>query len=67
MAHILLLCMLAGGYFGLALSKVITAPNFLSEQMDANKRPSYVSDLFAMLGTLFLFIYWPSFKYAPCL
>lgn len=59
--------MLAGGYFGLALSKVITAPNFLSEQMDANKRPSYVSDLFAMLGTLFLFIYWPSFKYAPCL
>ena len=33
---------------------------------DKENRASYTSDMFAMVGTLFLFLYWPSFKYVPC-
>lgn len=53
---------MAGGYFGLACSKVVSPKRMQEERLDGNRRSSYTSDLFAMLGSLFLFIYWPSFK-----
>ena len=50
-----------GCYFGLALS-------FMLRTTDANDHPKesavYHSDLFAMIGTLFLWMYWPSFNSA---
>jgi len=50
-----------GAYFGLAAAWVLS-PNH--SQLRHN-RSNYRSDLFAMVGTLFLFIYWPSFTGAP--
>jgi len=54
-----------GAYFGLALSLVISrtkvkpAGGELAKQFhDSN----YHSDLFAMIGTVFLWMYWPSFN-----
>lgn len=50
-----------GCYFGMALS-------FMLRNNVANDHPNegsvYHSDLFAMIGTLFLWIYWPSFNSA---
>lgn len=50
-----------GCYFGLALS-------FMLRNSDVNNHPKesavYHSDLFAMIGTLFLWMYWPSFNSA---
>lgn len=53
-----------GAYFGLAASffyQPIKANN------DKNKlcAGSYNSNIFALIGTLFLFMYWPSFNSAP--
>ena len=42
---------------------VITPRDFISEGMNRDDKASYTGDLFAMLGTLFLFLFWPSFKY----
>lgn len=50
-----------GAYCGLACSTIIGL------RMPPKKRtpiPSYISCIFAMLGTLFLWIYWPSFNSA---
>jgi len=50
-----------GAYFGLAVSKVLQG----SKDIESTKEGShYHSDLFAMIGTLFLFLYWPSFNSA---
>lgn len=50
-----------GAYFGLALSRVL-------HNKDAHGSPkegsNYHSDLFAMIGTVFLWMYWPSFNAA---
>lgn len=50
-----------GCYFGMALS-------FMLRNKDSNDHPSegavYHSDVFAMIGTLFLWMYWPSFNSA---
>eukprot|EP01083_Nonionella_stella_P014841 41551_1 len=44
-------------YFGLAISWMIEpALN------DLNKKSMYTSDLFSFIGTLFLWLYWPSFN-----
>ena len=49
-----------GAYFGLAASLM------LSPQGSGSSHPkngaSYTSDMTAMIGTLFLFIFWPSFN-----
>ncbi len=52
-----------GAYFGLAVSFMLRPS---SEENNAGKLegPSYVSDIFAMVGTLFLWIFWPSFNSA---
>lgn len=51
-----------GGFYGLAISWVLYRPN-----LDQSKRLQgsvYHSDLFAMIGTLFLWMFWPSFNSA---
>lgn len=50
-----------GAYFGLAVSKVLQG----TKEIESTKESShYHSDLFAMIGTIFLFLYWPSFNSA---
>jgi len=51
-----------GAYFGLAVSFILGkfAPN------ESGKEESdYKGDIFAMIGTLFLWLYWPSFNAGP--
>ena len=49
-----------GAYFGLAVSYVLTNHNHLKK---ANlSKSSRTSDLLAMVGTLFLWLFWPSFN-----
>lgn len=50
-----------GAYFGLAVSLMLRPTK---DQNEAGKYegPTYTSDMFAMVGTLFLWIYWPSFN-----
>jgi ammonium transporter Rh len=43
-----------GAFFGLGVSKVLTLGKYKSEK----EKSSYHSDLFAMIGTLILFVYW---------
>ncbi|XP_005807753.1 ammonium transporter Rh type C 2-like [Xiphophorus maculatus] len=51
-----------GGYYGLAISWVLYRPNLhQSKQLHGS---NYHSDLFAMIGTLFLWMFWPSFNSA---
>lgn len=50
-----------GAFFGLAVAYVLGVPT-ASEQ--AHKTSRYHSDVFAMLGTLVLWVYWPSFNAA---
>ncbi|XP_039756979.1 ammonium transporter Rh type B isoform X2 [Pararge aegeria] len=60
-----------GAYFGLGTSwamkphhkKTSTAPTATSAAVDLNG-PTYISDVTAMIGSLFLWIYWPSFNSA---
>ena len=46
-----------GAYFGLAVSMILGKPSTSAED-----EVNHVSDLFSLIGTLFLFIYWPSFN-----
>ncbi|XP_019376393.1 PREDICTED: ammonium transporter Rh type B [Gavialis gangeticus] len=51
-----------GAYFGLMVSRVLYRP-----QLDKSRQREgsvYHSDVFAMIGTLFLWIFWPSFNSA---
>uniref|UniRef100_H2Z567 Ammonium transporter AmtB-like domain-containing protein n=1 Tax=Ciona savignyi TaxID=51511 RepID=H2Z567_CIOSA len=51
-----------GAYFGLAVARVL----YKKSQTNSRKEGSeYHSDIFAMIGTLFLWLYWPSFNAAP--
>merc|ERR1712242_31437 len=51
-----------GAYFGLAASWVLTKKSWKDDPQNA---AVYHSDLFAMIGTIFLFVFWPSFVSAP--
>ncbi|CAH2009113.1 unnamed protein product [Acanthoscelides obtectus] len=52
-----------GAYFGLSVSIVIERTNNADASDEISLRTSnYSSDLFAMIGTLFLWLYWPSFN-----
>lgn len=51
-----------GAYFGLMVARVLYRPN-----LDRSKHRNssvYHSDLFAMIGTLYLWMFWPSFNSA---
>nr|AAY41908.1 Rh type C glycoprotein-like protein [Ciona savignyi] len=51
-----------GAYFGLAVARVL----YKKSQTQSKKEGSeYHSDIFAMIGTLFLWLYWPSFNAGP--
>ncbi|XP_078069056.1 ammonium transporter Rh type A-like [Mustelus asterias] len=51
-----------GAYFGLAVSRVLYRPGLQGGH--DNEGSLYHSDLFAMIGTLFLWMFWPSFNSA---
>lgn len=48
-----------GAYFGLTVSR------FLSAHTKPTTKPesSYISNIFGMIGTIFLWMYWPSFNF----
>lgn len=48
-----------GAYFGLAVSYMITDRK---KNKSNDNESNYNSDIFAMIGTLFLWMYWPSFN-----
>jgi hypothetical protein len=48
-----------GAYFGLAASFALQGRK---EVRSAKESSSYASDIFSMIGTLFLFCFWPSFN-----
>ncbi|KAM6180935.1 ammonium transporter Rh type C [Erethizon dorsatum] len=51
-----------GAYFGLTVTWILYRRNL--EQSKKRQSSVYRSDLFAMIGTLFLWMYWPSFNSA---
>jgi len=48
-----------GAYFGLAFSWIIGPP---TEEETKDEESTYHSDIFAMIGTIFLWMFWPSFN-----
>ncbi|XP_053140131.1 ammonium transporter Rh type A isoform X2 [Hemicordylus capensis] len=51
-----------GAYFGLAAARVLYRPGL--KDGHENEGSVYQSDIFAMIGTLFLWLFWPSFNSA---
>ena len=54
-----------GAYFGLAVAWMCTPSDIAAREADNACTP--VSDLFSMIGTVFLWMYWPSFNAAIAL
>ncbi|XP_059619508.1 ammonium transporter Rh type B [Phlebotomus argentipes] len=53
-----------GAYFGLAVSFILRPKKSDLAITNNLEGPSYTSDIFAMVGTIFLWIFWPSFNSA---
>uniref|UniRef100_A0A668RM58 Ammonium transporter AmtB-like domain-containing protein n=1 Tax=Oreochromis aureus TaxID=47969 RepID=A0A668RM58_OREAU len=53
-----------GAYYGLSISWMLYRPNL--HQSSRLQGSVYHSDVFAMIGTLFLWMFWPSFNSAIC-
>jgi len=51
-----------GAYFGLALSWVISSSKAVQISGNEDNKSNYTSDLFSMIGTVFLWMFWPSFN-----
>jgi len=66
-----------GAYFGLAVARVLYKPNGQMDNAAEGKNyflriddfsvlgAEYHSDMFSMIGTVFLWMFWPSFNSAP--
>ncbi|NXT01717.1 RHAG protein, partial [Jacana jacana] len=54
-----------GAYFGLAVTLILYRPGLKNKH--ENEESTYHSDMFAMIGTLFLWLFWPSFNSAIAL
>jgi ammonium transporter Rh len=56
-----------GAYFGLACAKVLTPPGLVANMKHEKNASRTTSDMTAMIGTIFLWILWPSFNgaFAP--
>ena len=52
-----------GAYFGLSCSRIFLSADEVKPSLK-NATPTKSSDLFAMIGTIYLFIFWPSFNCA---
>lgn len=52
-----------GAYFGLGMAYIFKPP-VNQNGPGKNEGATYTSDMFAMIGSLFLWIYWPSFNTA---
>lgn len=50
-----------GAYFGLGIVTTLKNKYYLNCERNTS---NYYSNLFAMIGTIFLFMYWPSFNSA---
>ncbi|KAL5019944.1 hypothetical protein ScPMuIL_002836 [Solemya velum] len=50
-----------GAYFGLTVARILHNDNASENKKEAS---SYNSDIFSMIGTIFLWVFWPSFNAA---
>ena len=51
-----------GAYFGLAISLTDRKRDYGKDATQARQNSNHVSDDFSLLGTLMLWIFWPSFN-----
>jgi ammonium transporter Rh len=51
-----------GAYFGIAVAYVLYNKELTDTKAQDREKSVYHSDVFAMVGTLFLFCFWPSFN-----
>lgn len=51
-----------GAYFGIAASYFFSPKKLKAGDINANNEGAYLSQTIAMIGTLFLFMFWPSFN-----
>ncbi|KAM4795764.1 blood group Rh(CE) polypeptide [Rhinophrynus dorsalis] len=51
-----------GAYFGLAVSWLTTPPTLSNEINKEKEKSESTSELFSMLGTLFMWMFWPSYN-----
>jgi len=51
-----------GAYFGIAVAYVLYKKQLNDIESTEREKSVYHSDVFAMIGTLFLFCFWPSFN-----
>lgn len=54
-----------GAFFGLGVAYALGKPAASDHAGEEEAESSNVSDLFSLIGTLFLWIYWPSFVAGP--
>lgn len=53
-----------GAFYGLAASFFLSRSSATRGSAHPKNRPSYTSDVTSMIGTIFLWVYWPSFNAA---
>ena len=51
-----------GAYYGLAASYVLFTKRPAVGASHAKNGSAYLNDVFAMIGTIFLWVFWPSFN-----
>ena len=51
-----------GAYFGIGCARALTSKEIQNAKSDQPGYESYLSEVFSVVGTIFLWIYWPSFN-----